>query len=43
MWDPEMQQELTMPHLKNAHVERIDCGRLVPIEAPEQLAARRRS
>lgn len=38
VWGPEMQQELTMPHLADARMQRIDCGHLVPIEAPAQLA-----
>ena len=39
MWGPDMQQKLTMPHLSNARMERIDTGHLVPLEAPDQLAA----
>lgn len=39
VWGPDMQQELTMPHLSRAQMERIDTGHLVPLEAPDQLAA----
>lgn len=38
MWGPEMQQHLTMPHLSSVHMQTIDCGHLVPVEAPEALA-----
>jgi len=34
-----VQQKLTMPYLQAATITTIDTGHLVPMEAPEQLAA----
>lgn len=38
VWGPDMQRRLTMPHLASARMELVDCGHLVPAEAPQELA-----
>jgi len=39
VWGLPVQQQLTMPHLADATITTIDSGHLVPMEAPDELAA----
>ena len=38
VWGPSMQQKMTMPHLVQARMVCVDCGHLVPLEVPDQMA-----